>query len=402
MIKQRGGQKSIYSTYINMLTVAHAINPFLFLTGSWIYNQIRFPGTARHIVVTSLRQNEELFPFDSVFSLQDANLFRRMRDYVANRFLRAHRSYWSKVCRAEKVDILHSHFGSAGVQNIALAKKLSIPHVVSFYGADIIRPMLKNHATRRRYQLLFDTVDLVLAEGPFAKSLLEKNGCPPGKIRVSHLGVDLSSLKKVERFWNIDEPFKVFIVSTFTQKKGIQIALRALVRLLEMMPSLNLKLTLVGEARPDMEGQTTKREIEQIISSTKLKGLTSLCGYLPYEQVIRLSEDQHLLLQTSVTADDGDCEGGFPVIITDMMAKGIPVIGSSHCDIPEIVKDGYNGRIVIEKDVYSTCAAIKELIESYNDNRARWSSFNDGFLQQEFDARKCALEREAIYAELIN
>jgi colanic acid/amylovoran biosynthesis glycosyltransferase len=102
-------------------------------------------------------------------------------------------------------------------------------------------------------------------------------------------------------------------------------------------------------------------------------------------------------MQTSIHADDGDCEGGFPVIISDMMATDMPVIGSTHCDIPEIIKHGRNGLLAEEGSVESTTECILDLQEHYNEYCELWIAYNNQFLRDNFDAMGCALRREALY-----
>ncbi len=48
----------------------------------------------------------------------------------------------------------------------------------------------------------------------------------------------------------------------------------------------------------------------------------------------------HLFLSPSVTAPDGDSEGGAPVSIIEAAATGMPVVSTTHCDIPQAVDDG--------------------------------------------------------------
>src|SRR5206468_10582768 len=51
----------------------------------------------------------------------------------------------------------------------------------------------------------------------------------------------------------------------------------------------------------------------------------------------------HLFLSPSVTAADGDTEGGAPVGIIEASATGMPVVATRHADIPEVIRHGETG-----------------------------------------------------------
>ena len=81
-------------------------------------------------------------------------------------------------------------------------------------------------------------------------------------------------------------------------------------------------------------------------------------GELPPRELRDLLYEHHVLLQASVRATDGDAEGGLPVILLEAAASGLPLIGSRHCDIPEIVVDGQTGWLCAERDVAALTDAI--------------------------------------------
>lgn len=138
------------------------------------------------------------------------------------------------------------------------------------------------------------------------------------------------------------------IVGTFTKKKGIIVSLKTIQRVIEQNPTVSIKISLVGDAQNSEESRLTKNKILNLIENRILRNKLKRYGYIPYNKVIELSYDHHLFMQTSMFGDDGDSEGGFQFIITDMMATGLPVLGSNHCDIPEIIKNKKMG-ILSEK-----------------------------------------------------
>jgi colanic acid/amylovoran biosynthesis glycosyltransferase len=386
---------------MNNFTIAHSIQPYLFQTGNWIYNQLINSNTIRHIVLTARKENTDQFPFDPVYSLSDMPLIRQFSEKGYRKIFKKWYPYFLNMCKREKVNILHSHFGQYGVLNIPLANKLQTPHVVSFYGADMSKALYYNPKLKHEYIKLFDNVLAIFVEGEYAKKTINKLGCAEEKIFVSHLGVDLKSIRSVKRKWKENEFFKILIVGTFTKKKGIIISLKAINQFAYNNPNIKLEVNLVGDAQQTQESQDTKKEILEFIETSNLKSAVKLHGYIPYKTILEMSYDHHLFMQTSIFGDDGDSEGGFPVIITDMMATGMPVIGSDHCDIPEIIKHEKNGLTANQGDIESTTRAIERTLSNYNNYSTEWIEYNINFLNANFDAKICAFAREKLYERIV-
>jgi colanic acid/amylovoran biosynthesis glycosyltransferase len=76
-----------------------------------------------------------------------------------------------------------------------------------------------------------------------------------------------------------------------------------------------------------------------------------------------------VLVAASVTAADGD-EEGIPNVLKEAMASGMPVVGTRHAGIPELVEDGISGWLVPERDVAALAAALARLAAEPE----RWAS----------------------------
>ncbi len=58
-----------------------------------------------------------------------------------------------------------------------------------------------------------------------------------------------------------------------------------------------------------------------------------------------------MLIHPSVTATDGDSEGGAPTILLEAQAIGTPVVTTRHADIPHVVPEGAGVYLCAEHDV---------------------------------------------------
>ena len=69
-----------------------------------------------------------------------------------------------------------------------------------------------------------------------------------------------------------------------------------------------------------------------------------------------------------MTASDGDTEGGAPVTLIELSATGMPIVSTTHCDIPNVVRDGKSGLLAPERDVDGLAERLRWMIE----NSEKW------------------------------
>lgn len=69
-------------------------------------------------------------------------------------------------------------------------------------------------------------------------------------------------------------------------------------------------------------------------------------------------------MQPSVTAKNGDSEGGAPTIILEAQACGVPVISTTHADIPYITSQNDSALLSPERDVDNLVDNIRYLFEN--------------------------------------
>ncbi len=221
-------------------------------------------------------------------------------------------------------------------------------------------------------------------------------GCAESKVRVHHLGVDLDRIPFEPRTWDPSTPLRVLIAASFREKKGIPYALEAVSQLRK---DLDVEITLIGDATNGSRSQAEKSRILQVIDEHRLGGCLRRLGYQPYEVLLKEAYDHHVFLSPSVTAADGDCEGGAPVAIIDMAATGMMIVSTTHCDIPAIVQDGETGFLAQERDVQGLVQCLRQLA----DQPDRWLGMQQRARQQteaEFNAKLQGERLAAIYEEL--
>lgn len=381
------------------LTVVHSVSRWLSLTETWLYNQVTFlPPSVENHVVCAETENLDRFPVQNIYSLTEAPLWRRFWDKGLRKIgVRRHLGLLVAQAKRNKAQVLHSHFGNVGWINIGAAREAGLKHAVTFYGVDVGHLPKRDPRWHERYHELFKKADLILCEGPHMAGSIMELGCPEDKVLVHHLGVNVSEILFKPRVWDGDGPLRVLIAASFREKKGIPFALEALAKLHREIP---LEITIIGDANHTESSQLEKQKILATIDRYNLLPITHMLGYQPYSRLLEETYKHHIFVSPSVNASDGDTEGGVPVTIIEMAATGIPVVSTTHCDIPEVVHHGHTGLLAEERDVKGLVCHLEWLVE----NPDKWKSMVEAgrsHIEAEYDTRTQGQKLASIYENLL-
>ncbi|OQW92460.1 MAG: colanic acid biosynthesis glycosyltransferase WcaL [Thiotrichaceae bacterium IS1] len=349
------------------LAVIHSTPTWLPQTQTWMYNQVRYlPETIEPHIVCEHTENLEQFKVPNIhcFSEEVSKLHYYWDKGLRKLRLRRHLGFLVDSAKAINAQIIHSHFGNFAWTNLDAIKKLGIKHVVTFYGVDVNKLPVSYPIWRTRYAQLFREVDGILCEGSHMAKCIVNLGCPEQKVHVQHLGVSIDEIKYVPRTWNSQEPLRVLISASFVEKKGIPYALEALGQLQKDVP---LEITIIGDApKGNKAGREEKKRILAVIEKYHLQSKVRMLGYQPHSVLFREAYQHHIFLSPSVTAKNGDTEGGAPVTIIEMAATGMPIVSTRHCDISEVVQDGVTGLLAEERDVEGLVKHLSWLVGNSN------------------------------------
>lgn len=380
------------------MVVLHGFPTWLPLTQKWMYDQIRFlpPEIECHVICEKV-ENLDQFGLPHIHISKDQlRLPRLLRRVLRRMGMNAYSSLVSKISKKYQARIFHSHFGDVGWQNMRFLNRVNLKHLVTFYGFDVNYLPVSQPLWQARYRELFAKIDGVFCEGPYMAKNIAKWGCPEGKIKIHHLGVTVDEIAFRPRSWDPSSPLNVLIAATFQEKKGIPYALEALGLLQKEVP---LKITMIGDAHNEMRSQKEKRRIMEVIGRFNLKSSIRMLGFQPYSVLMKEAYDHHVFISPSVTASDADTEGGLPVTLIEMMASGMPVLSTRHCDIPELIKNRETGLLSDERDVQSLLLNFRWLIQ----NKNQWLKIGEQarrHVEEEFNARIQGEKLSLIYQGL--
>lgn len=277
-----------------------------------------------------------------------------------------------------RFDVIYCHFGRQG--NIgALLKKtgFNAKLVTAFHGYDIN----VDQYTERYYDLLFDVGDLFLCNTHYTKDRLKDKGCPPDRIKVLPMGLDLKVFEYTDRSHRTNDAVHILTIGRLVQKKGYEYSLEALAALVRK-GYVNLRYTIVGDG-------PLKHHLSAVTEKFGIKEFVFFTGPKTRKEVVDLYHRADIFLLTSVTADDGDKEGQ-ALVLQEAQACGLPVISTFHNGIPEGVINNETGFLVKEKDAASTADCLCKLIE---DKQLRTEMGRRGrkFVEEKYDNKRLNL-----------
>ncbi|MGI9305488.1 MAG: glycosyltransferase [Gammaproteobacteria bacterium] len=238
-----------------------------------------------------------------------------------------------------RYDVIHCQFAVLGPTALRLRQieALSGKLVTSIRGYDVTKYL---HGKTGVYDELFAEADLFLPVSDSLRQRLLELGCSEHKIRVLHSGIDCDSFAYQPRRRGANEPTHIVTVGRLVEKKGIRYGVEAVARVLDSGRAVRYTVVGEGELRADLE---------RLIDDLGVANHVHLAGWQDQHGVRRALENAHFVAAPSVTAGDSDQEG-IPNALKEAMSMGLPVLGTWHSGIPELVEDGVSGFLVPERD----------------------------------------------------
>ncbi len=344
-----------------MIRVLHRTSEWLPGTMTWLRQLIHDtdPKVSNHILTELIHPGSPGHP-----GLRSAREEMPVRHLISRALKKAG---WIRGNGAElslaaslRPDVLHSHFGHIGAQDVVLAAHLGVPHVVSFYGMDVHQLPYADARWLPMYRTMFASGVHILCEGEFMRDSIIALGASPEQVHVHRLGVDVGRIRFKPRRVVPGESLHVLMASAFRPKKGIPYGIEAVAKAASRIP---IRLTIVGDAA-DEPSRVEKERIERLLAQTSIGSPIRRIGFVSATELQALYEAHHVYLAPSVTAADGDCEGGAPVSLIEAGASGMVVVSTRHCDIPGVISDGRTGFLSEERDTDAMAAHLIRVWES--------------------------------------
>jgi len=266
--------------------------------------------------------------------------------------------YWRvwQTLRRLRPAIVHTRNLSTLEMQFVAALLPGVKRVHGEHGRDVFDLDGTNH----KYNLLRKAARLVVqryiaVSKDLERWLIDTVGVPPAKVRQIYNGVDQQKFRPREgdrpavtpRGFLPEDALVLGTVGRLAEVKNQLSLLRATQRLLKIQPELAERLRLIVVGDGPMAGQ--------IAQSVKDLGLERL-AWLPGDRhdIPQLLQCMDVFLLPSL----GE---GISNTVLEAMASGLPVIATRVGGNPELVEDGWNGRLVPVADDEALAGAIADL-----------------------------------------
>jgi len=345
-----------------------------FLTASMTFVYRQLCGVADlfdPIVLTTKQDQEDRFPFTPIYVMSDdrkiensrnfaSRVYRWTKKQITGNYATLSRSQilsWTDVMRRKNVKLIHAHFGPDGLHMLPIAEELGIPLLVTFHGYDA-SSIIHNRVYLRHLRRLFDYAHIICVSQHMANNLY-LYGAVPSKTDIHYIGAPVEEFDVVEResIKHKVEQQKTLTflqISNFVEKKGHEYTIQAFHRFLPSYP--NSQLVFAGDG-------PTRLQIEKLCNNLGLNDQVSFLGKVAKPKVIDLMRQADVFLHHSVTARNGDQEG-IPTVLMEAMATGLPIISTYHSGIPELIENGVDGFLILERDVDEYTRRMIDILES--------------------------------------
>jgi len=245
---------------------------------------------------------------------------------------------------------LHAHFAEDATTVAMLVSRLTgIPYSFTAHAYDIYddlavdQGLLKEKVRRASFVVTVCDYNRLVLSTLYGQKVARKI------VRIYN-GVDLDQFRpdmSVARQQGL-----ILAVGRLVVKKGLRDLVRACRFLRDR--KIPFRCLIVGEG---VERDNLARQI----SALALGDRVTLVGAQPQEEVLRLMREATVLVLPCVVSPSGN-QDGLPLVLSEALAVGLPVISTTLCGIPEIIEHGRTGLLVAPGDSFALSSAIEQIL----------------------------------------
>jgi glycosyltransferase involved in cell wall biosynthesis len=254
----------------------------------------------------------------------------------------------AKALRIHDVEVVNVHFPSLGGAVFLLLRDLGLYRgkvALTFHGSDIRRADRSRLLQRLAWSRLISGADAVFVVSQ-SLAALARNICPEKQPRVIYNGADIELFSRVSKRPSAGTK-RILHIGKFEDNKSQEVLLTALQLLLER--GLDCRLTLIGASGSSLE------RVKQAAAAygDRVRVLVDV----QHEQIPEYMADSDLFVLPSRAE-------GFPIVLIEAGAAGLPVVATNISGITELITHGSTGLLVEPGDPRALANAMARVLAS--------------------------------------
>ena len=262
-------------------------------------------------------------------------------DHLTRRFLRTHR-----------VEVVLGQWLNHSAEWVHPVKELGIRFFAHGHGFDISERWLEQGNVREQYAALRDA-DGIIVPTATSRDRLIALGFSAEHVHQIPYGIEIPLRFKSHA---PAETIRFLAVGRMVGKKGTIFLLEAF--RLALLQGVRIGLDLVGDGEL-MPG------VLQFIRATRIEDHVKVHGSVPYGRVLQMFLEADGFAMHSVTDPVTGDQEGLPLVLLEALGHGLPVVATAHEGIREAVRDGVEGFLVEEGDVWTMADRLVQLARDH-------------------------------------
>lgn len=299
-----------------------------------------------------------------------------------------------RAWRADRPDVVHSHFWMSGLAALHAARTLDIPVVHTFHALGVVK---------RRYQGDADTspaerldveraivrdADRIIATCTDEAFELMRLGAERGKVHVVPCGVDLERFRPDGPAEPRGRRHRILYTGRLVERKGIGNVISAL----ESVPECEL-VVAGGPSREALETDPEARRLRALADRHGVGDRVVLLGRVG-------RDDLPALLRSADALVTVPWYEPFGITPLEAMACGVPVVASAVGGLIDTVVDGVTGRHVPPRDPVRLASVLRDVLAD-EDGRAEQGRAGVLRTRQLYDWDRVALATRDVYDQVV-
>ena len=313
------------------VNIAYVLRAFPIHSETFVVNEVRWLKENGYNI--SIFCNKESPKFIDIDFDVEINMFKNLLEL-------------EQLLIKKEIDYVHTHFVYPTCTHFTypVCEKLKIPFSVFAHAYDIF-----NNKNVKRNQV--DEISnskyckAIYTLSNFHKNYLISKNVNEKKIVITKQATDYNISGIIPKKNNIKN---IISISRFVEKKGIDVLIDAA----KILEDEDFEFSIYGYGDLKDKLQTQINELN--CSNIQIK------GELHPNEVQKILKESDLLVSPCKIAKNGDMDG-FPTVIFEAMAAGLPILTTNISAIPEIIKDSENGFLIPPNDPQCLANKIIEI-----------------------------------------